>query len=579
VIDAHAQPDDRGTHHHVFLPSSHTTICRACRRGMPRSAGLSGPDDRPIRHMRWPKIQDWCRSPSMGSDQDSNGRVLTLAPAGDVWMREEHLSNPKTGKPLMARDALLLRFPTAPLVLLSALASWICLLPPPAFSQNRVDLDDEAQKSEIIIEVARLLEAKYVLPDRGGAFAQALMARDSAGEYASYTDGTEFAAAVTADLVEITGDSHMYFRVVEPTDLTESTGSPLHHPIRLSLLGKDEHLGFSRLEWLPGRVGYLDLRRFYPISESKEIVDGAMDFLSSADAVIIDLRNNPGGAGESLPYLCSFFLPFPTQLTSYYSREDDFLKEFWTLEGVEGGPLSDVPLFLLTSPRTFSASEMLAYDMKVLGRATLIGERTGGGANSVDLYPVGSDFEIYISTSRAVNPVTGSNWEGVGVIPHVSVPADQALDTAVELAKAAAREHSSAREAAVEVSIGRMEALLARAESLFAAGEEPSGVAALDSLFLESGRAGFLSDFFMDLLSYAYFSGGHGQILLAILRKRAELFPSSEAHERLGYAYRMLGEVAEALRAFERALELDPANRNAAKMIERLRKERGYPKE
>jgi len=473
----------------------------------------------------------------------------------------------------MVRDAPFLRFPPGSLALLPALLSWIGILPPPALSQSRVQLDDEALKSEIITEVARLLEAKYVLPDQGGRFAQELLARHAAGEYDHYTDGVEFAEAVTSDLREITGDSHMFFRVIEPSVLSESTDSPLHHPIRLSRLGQDEHLGFSKLEWLPGRVGYLDLRRFYPISETKEMVDAAMGFLSGADAVIIDLRENRGGAGESLPYLCSFFLPYPTQLTSYYSREDDFLKEFWTLEEVKGGPLADVPLFLLTSPRTFSAAEMLAYDMKALGRANLVGEPTGGGANSVDLYPVGSAFEIFISTSRAINPLTGSNWEGMGVLPDISVPEDQALDTAMVLAGAAAREHSFEREAAVEMTIGKMEALLARAEPLFEAGQNLAASNALDSLFLEAEEAGFLTDLFLELLSYNYFSDHDGRILLAILNKRAALFPSSAANESLGIAHEMLGEPSEALRRYERALELDPANRNVAKKIERLRKD------
>ena len=457
-------------------------------------------------------------------------------------------------------------------ILLWPLIAWICVVPPPALSQDRVHLDDESLKSEIIFEVARLLEARYVIPDRAEAFADALRSRHSAGAYAQYTGGAEFAEAVTADLRVITGDSHMFFRIVESGDLSESIDSPLHHPIRLSRLGEDEHLGFSRLEWLPGRIGYLDLRRFYPISESKNSVDAAMGFLSTADAVIIDLRENPGGAGESLPYLCSFFLPFPTQLTSYYSREDDFLKEFWTLEEVEGGRLADVPLFLLTSPRTFSASEMLAYDMKVLGRATLVGEPTGGGANSVDLYPVGNDFEVYISTSRAINPVTDSNWEGLGVIPDIRVPESQALDTALVLAWAAALVHSSAREADRQTAIKRMEGLLARAETLFDAGRDHDAVTTLDSLFLESNRVGLMTEFFVDILSYNYFSLEDRKILLAILGKKASLFPSSWAQESLGFAHQMLGDTLEALQHFEQALELDPANRNVAKMIERLRK-------
>ena len=56
-------------------------------------------------------------------------------------------------------------------------------------------------------------------------------------------------------------------------------------------------------------------------------------------------------------------------------------------------------------------------------RATLVGEPTKGGAHSVDVFGIDDRFEFYISTERAVSPVTGGNWEGTGVIPDIRVPA------------------------------------------------------------------------------------------------------------------------------------------------------------
>ena len=83
---------------------------------------------------------------------------------------------------------------------------------------------------------------------------------------------------------------------------------------------------------------------------------------------------------------------------------------------------------------SFSAAECFAYDMKVRGRAIIVGDSTKGGAHSVDLYNLFEQFEIYIPTMRAINPVTGSNWEGVGVIPDLTVNAESALDSAIVLA-------------------------------------------------------------------------------------------------------------------------------------------------
>lgn len=432
-------------------------------------------------------------------------------------------------------------------------------------------LRDHAYLHGVLEKIDSLIESNYVLPDRAGEYAAAFRSRYTSGAYDSYTDPARFAERVTADLIDITGDSHFYFRVIEASDFGERTESSLHHPVRLFQLAKRENLGLFRLEWLEGNVGYLDLRRFHPISESKEMVDAALSFLSAADAIVIDLRENRGGAGESLPYICSHFFPYPTQLTSWYSREDDFLKEFWTTEEIGGDRRTDVPIFLLTGERTFSAAEMFAYDLQALNRATLVGEPTGGGAHSVDLYQIDDLFEIYIPTDRAINPITSGNWEGTGVIPDVAVPAEAALDTAVVLARAAAEAYSAAGESRLRAAVERMQVFLDEAEALYRAGETGDGDVALDSVFQIGDEAGLINEFFVDVLSYNYYAESDEQILYAVLNRKVELFPeSATAWEALAYAYAVNGRNELAVECYEKVLQLDPENRNAAKWIERL---------
>jgi hypothetical protein len=67
---------------------------------------------------------------------------------------------------------------------------------------------------------------------------------------------------------------------------------------------------------------------------------------------------------------------------------------------------------VLTSHETFSGSEELAYDLKVLKRATIVGEVTGGGANPGDSVSLPHSFSIFVPSGRAVNPITKTNWEG-----------------------------------------------------------------------------------------------------------------------------------------------------------------------
>ncbi|UCH85257.1 MAG: hypothetical protein JSW50_06085, partial [Candidatus Latescibacterota bacterium] len=381
----------------------------------------------------------------------------------------------------------------------------------------------------------------------------------------------KFAEQITADLRYITNDEHFTFRVIEASDAGEDPESSLHHPVRYHILGVKENKGFFKLEWIDGHIGYLDIRRFYYAPDAKKMIVGAMNFLSNADAIIIDLRENGGGSGD---YLSSYFLEYPTQLNSSYSREDDFLTEFWTSEDIDVRRLTDVPLFLLTSDRTFSASESFAYDMQARERATIIGDSTRGGAHSVDLYKIDDRFEIYIPTARAINPITGTNWEGTGVIPDINVPSEAALDTAIVLATAAGSEFAKARDAKLNRAVKQMEMEMKRAETLFRKRKIDEAEIALDRVFQIADKNDLINEFFIDVLAYNYQSTEDEQILYAILKKKIGLFPQSPtAHASLAYAYYKHGKKDLAIAQFETVLEFEPDNRNAVKMIDRIRNE------
>lgn len=159
-----------------------------------------------------------------------------------------------------------------------------------------------------------------------------------------------------------------------------------------------------------------------------------MNFLSNAGAVIIDLRRNGGGSPAMIQLISSYFLRDTTHLNSFENRGEDVLKQFWSLPYVPGKSMFDTDLYILTSPRTFSAAEEFTYNMKNLKRATLVGETTGGGAHPGGTQIVNDDFLIWVPTGRAVNPITKTNWEGTGIAPDIAVAQDKALDKARALA-------------------------------------------------------------------------------------------------------------------------------------------------
>jgi C-terminal processing protease CtpA/Prc len=91
-------------------------------------------------------------------------------------------------------------------------------------------------------------------------------------------------------------------------------------------------------------------------------------------------------------------------------------------------------VYVLTSSHTFSGAEEFAYNLQNLKRATIIGEVTGGGAHPVGGFPINAHIGIGIPVGRAINPISETNWEGVGVAPDIRVPQEQALSTAQILA-------------------------------------------------------------------------------------------------------------------------------------------------
>jgi C-terminal processing protease CtpA/Prc len=447
---------------------------------------------------------------------------------------------------------------------------FFCLSPEIVDSQQiQINRQD---KEKLIKKISKLLEEKYVIPEVGKKCAKDILLALTSNAYDYLTGATEFAEKLTADLQRITNDKHVKFRLIEASDLGESREGSLHHPVRLFRLMQKENLGFTRFDWIEGDIGYLEIRRFYSPSEAREMVIAAMNFVAGADAIIIDLRENQGGAGELLPFFCSYFFEKSTQLSSYYSREDDFTREFWTLNNFPDRRLIDVPLFLLTSKKTFSAAEMFAYDLKVRQRAVLIGDSTGGGAHSVDLFKIDDRFEIYISTSRAIHPLTKSNWEGIGVIPDIIVPSEMAYDTAIVLARKAARSHAEARDTELKGTVQRMQIQIDKAGDFYIANKDISAEAVLDSAFQIGMKANLINEFFIQVLIYHYLSVDNDKLLFALLRKNIELYTNSaDAYGLMAWVCSEHGQEEIAIQNYEKVLELDQNNSTAKKMLQKLK--------
>jgi tetratricopeptide (TPR) repeat protein len=322
-------------------------------------------------------------------------------------------------------------------------------------------------------------------------------------------------------------------------------------------------------------VGYLKFDYFGPLPLVRETAAAAMHMLAGADAIIFDMRENGGGSPETVQFICTYLFGERTHLNSLYWREGDRTEEFWTLDDVPGERMPDVPVFVLTSSETFSGAEEFAYNLRTRERATLVGETTGGGANPGGGYPLAAGLGLFVPEGRAINPVTGTNWEGTGVEPHVEASAESALDVALPLARDAAARY---REAAIAAETADREAMrreLERAEGLAAAGQIDEAGVALAGALGAALASGTIDEDGINAMGYGYLQGGSHAMAIATFRFNVEAFPESfNVYDSLGEAYMEAGERDLAIDFYERSLEINPGNENGRRMLERLGAER-----
>jgi retinol-binding protein 3 len=291
------------------------------------------------------------------------------------------------------------------------------------------------EQKTVIDSVGSKLNKNYVFPEVAKKMVENIQNKLGNGNYKSIKDPQEFATKLTEDLQAISNDKHLRVsfapqRIAEQQQAVTPEDSIAFMNRYINRM-KRNNFGFQEVKILGGNVGYLDLRSFSNVEYAGETAVSAMNFLSSTDAIIIDLRNNGGGSPAMIQLITSYlFGSEPVHLNNFYWRPSDSNSQTWTLPHVSGMRSPNTPVYVLTSASTFSAAEEFSYNLKNLERATLIGETTGGGAHPGGSQIATNRFMIWIPTGRAINPITNTNWEGTGVSPHLEVAASEALTVA-----------------------------------------------------------------------------------------------------------------------------------------------------
>ncbi len=447
---------------------------------------------------------------------------------------------------------------------------------------------DKKHRSLVVNTMAKKLNQEYVFPEVAKKSAAFISQQLEAGAYANILDGKEFADKLTKDLQSINHDKHMkvWFNPPPPppqppvnasstnmSSVNETMAEARRHDQQLRKVKQkrrnlEDNFGFYKVERLEGNVGYLDLRYFSGSEKAKTAAISSMQFLENADSLIIDMRNNRGGNPRMVQFICSYFFAANTHLNSLYWRVPDITEEYWSNETVVGKRRVNVPVYVLTSDKTFSGAEELSYNFKTQKRATLVGEVTGGGANPGGEVQINEMFSMFMPTGTAINPITKTNWEGVGVIPDVKTTAEQAFDKAYQLAKVSADKFRLKDIENKLIQQKKFSSTLTKIESLVKTDKARAATKANQSL-QQAISAEVVDEEQINIMGYEYLiHQQNSEMAILLFSFNTKMFPKSfNAFDSLAEAYLKQGNKSLAQQHYKKSLLLNPANSNAQRVL------------
>lgn len=294
------------------------------------------------------------------------------------------------------------------------------------------------EKAKTIEALVKTLSLNYIFTKKSQILVDSLQNKQKNGGYRDFRTARAFARQLTLDLQAFSGDLHFYveFNPDWISDQRKAEDPAVKKALAEEQLREEQikNFGFETVDILEGNIGYIKMSHFADPDIGHKAAAAAMKFVENSDALIFDMRHNNGGYLEMVQLILSYLFTTeePQTLYEYYYLEDGkrIEKADWVLPFVPGPRLPDKPVYVLTSNATFSAAEWFAYILKDIGRATIVGEQTAGGAHPVDRKIIDDRFLVQVPIGEAKGPVSKSDFEGVGVKPDIAVAAHMAANVA-----------------------------------------------------------------------------------------------------------------------------------------------------
>ncbi len=292
---------------------------------------------------------------------------------------------------------------------------------------------DPAERQRVIQAVAGNIEAHYYDHDKAQNASAALLAGERRGEYDAIVDGPDLAARLTSDLRSATQDLHLAV-IYSSRTLPDQPAVPSAAPSAAVLeqyrqAMKQQNCTFEKVEILPNGIGYFKLNSFPNPAVCGAEARAALHRLNQADAIIFDLRDNGGGDPDMVAQMSAPLFDHPVPWFNPRANPSSTM-----LSPASGSKLANKPVYILTSSLTYSGAEHFAYNLKMLHRATIVGQTTGGADHAGVFHRIDDHFGVAIIQTPITNPYGVPDWALVGVAPDVKVPAAEATATAEKLA-------------------------------------------------------------------------------------------------------------------------------------------------
>lgn len=168
----------------------------------------------------------------------------------------------------------------------------------------------------------------------------------------------------------------------------------------------------------PFRIGYIRLIQFN--EPTADELSKAIDDLQKQgmQALILDLRNNPGGLLNSAVDVCGQFLPPNTKVVSTQGRVPSQQHDYST--STVSKPRPNFPMVLLVNEGSASGAEIVAGALKDLRRAVLVGETTFGKGSVQNVLQLPDGSAVRFTTAKYYTP-SRQVIQGNGVTPNIRV--------------------------------------------------------------------------------------------------------------------------------------------------------------